>query len=66
MSWLRSVMHQRCKVATAKSRAARTDSTSAPSVRVATRGKLLSLVRPAISAASVSQRLPVMPSSWAG
>ena len=76
MSWLRSVVPQRRKVAIVKSRAARTDPASAPSVRVATRGKLtgpgeagsgeagsgdgrrLPLVRPAISAASVSQRLP--------
>jgi hypothetical protein len=39
MSWLRSAVPHRCKVATVKSRAARTDPASAPSVRVAIRGR---------------------------
>jgi hypothetical protein len=79
MSWLRSAMPQRCKVATVKSREVRTDPVSGPSVRVATRGRgsgpvetgpgderQLPLVRPAISAASVSQRAPIPVSGGAG
>ena len=77
MSWLRSAVPQRCKVAMVKSRAVRTDPVSGPSVRVATRGSVTGLVgagsgddrplaRPAISAASVSQRAPILASSGAG
>ena len=71
MSWLRSAVPQRCKVAMVKSRAARTDPASAPRVRIAIRGmrsrpagtgsgggRQLTLAKPAISAASISQRLP--------
>ena len=72
ISWLRSTTPHRCKVATVKSRAARTDPAPAPGAHVAIRGKRahptgpgsgdtnrLPLARPAISAASISQRRPV-------
>ena len=61
-----------------KSRAVRTDPLSGPSVRVAKRGRVtglvktgsgddreLPLVRPAISAASASQRAPILASGGA-
>ncbi len=38
MSWLRSAAPHRCTVATAKSRAARTDAAPPPGVQVAIRG----------------------------
>ena len=71
MSGLRSATPQRCRVATVKSRAARTDPGSEPSRRVAIRGGRVRptgtgsgaghrspFTRPAISAASISQRQP--------
>ncbi len=74
MSWLRSASPHRCKAAMVKSRPARTDPACAPSVRAAIRGRQarpveagsgdgrqLSLATPAISAASISQRQPVLP-----
>ena len=74
MSGLRSAAPHRRKVATVKSRAARTDPVSAPSVRVAIcgrraqpagpgtgGGRQLPPSRPAVSAVSISQRQPVLP-----
>ena len=71
MSWLRSAVPHRYKVAEVKSRAVRTDPASAPSARVAIRGmpglpaetgsgdgRQPPFARPAISAASISQRRP--------
>jgi hypothetical protein len=74
MSSPRSAVRQRRRVAMVKSRAARTDPASAPTVRVAIRGRpahpasagsgdgsRLPYARPAISAATISQRKPPAP-----
>ena len=74
MSWLLCAVPHRRNVARVKSRAARTDPACAPSARVAIRGgqpqpmaagsggdRQLPPARPAISAASSSQRQPVLP-----
>ena len=73
MSSPRSAASQRRRVARVKSRAARTDPASVPGVRVAIRGRSvrpasgdgrpLPWIRPAVSAASISQRQSAL-SAW--